>query len=355
MNDAYDPRTWPLDVNTARAIYREDRERQHKAEARRARGLYTFQFAKLVESAIAGGAVRKGDGQFWEWDVSHGCLNPGHIRHFNSGMQGTVEMIIPCRTQCANCLKVRSSIWTARALTEAHRCNRTWLATLTLAPEQLYAAEATARLRHDHAFSLARVSRGDFRNRRTRFVECEWGDLTPGDQFGLTVSVAGEAITTWLKRVRKRCLEEWLLQGHGTFDKERDRWAIPDSAIRYLLVVEKHKSGAPHWHLLVHERYPELQIRYDWLKLQPRKPRITEWWMPPQIDARWDLGFSSFKLKPAKLAPYVTKYIAKSLLARVRASKRYGERTPSGNDLTPHNETRGGPLGSKPNGPPTLF
>ena len=71
-----------------------------------------------------------------------------------------------------------------------------------------------------------------------------------------------------------------------------------------LQVVEAHKSGLPHVHLLVHD------------KGDTTYRRLTD---------TWPLGFAHAKLVEGTAASrYVAKYLAKSALARVRASQGYG-------------------------------
>lgn len=304
MTHWLDPTTWELDVETARSIYREDQAALKKRRTRRVKNLYAMQVAQLIDAALAGGAVREAETTF-RWDVSGECANPSTIETWSSGIGGRVVLLVPCRTGCEPCLAQRRRLWSARALDEARAACRTWLATLTVRPEELYKAQCAARMERERA-------------------GVSWEDLTPGEQFGLKSRHIGYEVTKWLKRVRKRCGEEWTLQG------------VPSSAgaIRYLLVVEAHKSGEPHYHLLMHETSEWASIRYDWLKLAPRENG-------PQIDAQWGLGFSAFKLIPADKATYATKYLSKSLLARVRASKGYGERTisdaPNRGEIRPTN------------------
>ena len=117
----------------------------------------------------------------------------------------------------------------------------------------------------------------------------------------------GREVTRYLKRVRKES----------------------GARVRYLLVAERHKSGQPHLHIMVHEADQERPVRYATLANQ------------------WKLGFVHFKLaQDTKTAAYVCKYISKALLARVRASLRYGlgeeERT------TVHSEPDGRTRGKQP-------
>ena len=99
-------------------------------------------------------------------------------------------------------------------------------------------------------------------------------------------AVAGEVqkeFTKWLKRVRK---------------KSKVRF-------RYCLVVEAHKDGFPHLHALVHEGQGKLTKRL--------------------MEREWQaIGFTNFRLCDETASGYVTKYLLKSNLARVRASLRYG-------------------------------
>lgn len=178
-----------------------------------------------------------------------------------------VDMSVRCR-KCAACLKARGRIWRRRAEAEIAASPRTWFGTLTLTPQA-----------HHHFISIARAraARGgaDF-------------DTFPQEERGRREHrEIGDEITRYLKRVRKN-------SGAG---------------LRYLLVMEWHKTLLPHYHLLVHETESGSGLRYR---------HLTE---------AWSLGFSMWKLVNGdpRAAGYVCKYLTKSALARVRASKRYGE------------------------------
>jgi hypothetical protein len=79
--------------------------------------------------------------------------------------------------------------------------------------------------------------------------------------------------------------------------------------LRFCLVVERHKSGDPHVHLLVHER--DTAIRHK------------------VLTSAWTWGFSKFNLvaegEKTKMAWYVAKYLSKESGAVIRASLRYGK------------------------------
>lgn len=296
--DWLDPRSWGQPEAPARELLAEQsreacRAARRKAGGRAIRNLASRQMAQLVMTALEGGAVQRHTGRF-EWDCSKGCQMAFVQQVFTTGVGGTVDILCPCR-QCEVCLRNRRALWSARARDEARAAARTWFGTLTLTPEWQYRALCVS-------------------SERRRAAGADPSELTPGQEFADRCAVIGDELTKWLKRLRKRCVEEWEFQG------------LPSGGdtLRYLLVAEEHKSGDPHWHLLVHEQSVLKPIRSDWLTKAPReivegKPK------PSQVDARWGLGFSHWELVDLDRVTYVTKYLSKSLLARVRASKRYGE------------------------------
>lgn len=151
-------------------------------------------------------------------------------------------------------------------MTESNIAERSWFGTLTLTPE-----------RQQYALDVAR--RAEARQ------GCDFDALSVEEQFRKRHAVVSAEITRWLKRVRKNS----------------------GAPLRYFLVVEAHKSGAPHYHVIVHESDPARPVRHAVLK------------------KAWTWGFSRFNLLHDKrAAAYATKYLAKSSLARVRASERYG-------------------------------
>lgn len=107
-------------------------------------------------------------------------------------------------------------------------------------------------------------------------------------------TVAAAEVTRWLKRLRINMTRKY---GHAD--------------IRYLVMYERHKSGAWHIHALLH----------------------TVSHMIPTVFPRkfWTAGFSDCKVVDVQGASYVVKYSTKSLLdnsserrPRIRASRRYG-------------------------------
>lgn len=147
---------------------------------------------------------------------------------------------------------------------------RTWLGTLTLAPARHALVCEQVHLR----LSQSGVNPADFERQ-------EW--------FNELVTEIGAEITRYLKRVRKNS----------------------GAPIRYLLVSERHKSGLPHFHMLVHE--PDATL--------PVTKRC--------LDDAWKWGFTRFTLvNGAGGAVYACKYLAKDASTRIRASFRYGAGAP---------------------------
>lgn len=120
------------------------------------------------------------------------------------------------------------------------------------------------------------------------------GGLT-GDPLRLAlVRESGQLWSRYLKRVRKY------------------------EAVRYMAVPELHRDGMVHWHALLH-------CKASWRSLA--KP--------------WDYGFSKINLVEdgVRSIRYVTKYLAKDKLGRVRASLGYGVTPPKGDSSEGLSET----------------
>lgn len=240
-----------------------------------------------------------------EWDVCGNCLEPitrfvdAHPvgsrkgRHVVIDSKRTavplqIDLDVRCR-KCRNCLRYRKSVWTARAIEEYRMAVRTWLGTFTLRPEE-----------HDMVLNLCRKESSD-RNE-------DFDVLTSELQFVRRHMKISKWLTLYLKRVRKNS----------------------GAKLRYLLVCEAHKSGLPHYHALIHETELERPVTKRCLELC------------------WPHGFTNFHLLPqdeVRGATYACKYLNKSVLARVRASQRYGaslETVPLQNEreeMTPKNQT----------------
>lgn len=221
-----------------------------------------------------------------EWDLSGNCQmgytrevtarrSPEHRRYridkwivggrWMQPTRYTVLLVTRCR-RCVNCRRVRSNLWRHRAQAETRMAHRTWMGTLTLRPAEYYKALTRARQKEQEQ-------------------GIDFETLPETERFALIHAQIGPELTRYMKRVRR------------------------DRPLRFILVCEAHKSGVPHYHALVHEPYPDMPVNWETLSKQ------------------WFLGFSKWKLvDDANLGgSYVSKYLTKDALARVRASVEYGE------------------------------
>lgn len=211
------------------------------------------------------------------WNASGRCENPQFVERkaLVTDLYGRVEarengtrtrfldMEVPCR-RCRNCLWRKALHWTHRSIAECEVSPRTWLVTLTF---------------NAHMRALIKM-------RAEAVAGEDWGALSQEQRTARLGDQANKFVTLWMKRVRKHT-------GPG---------------VRYVSVIEKHKDGTPHGHLLVHEAR-DGQVRHRTLTRE------------------WTYGFSNAKLVedgPAA-ARYVAKYLAKSPITRVRASVGYGQ------------------------------
>ena len=177
-----------------------------------------------------------------------------------------VDMEVRCR-KCDPCREMRRRLWSARAKAETLAAVRTWFGTLTLSPD-------------NHAVFLAKA------RHKEALQGVDFDGLPYGEQFICRHHAISSELTLFLKRVRKGV----------------------DRPLRNLIVAEAHKSGLPHYHMLLHETHPEGAVKHA------------------ALCANWRLGFSSWKLvEDARHSTYLCKYLSKSNAARVRASLRYGK------------------------------
>lgn len=229
----------------------------------------------LAGHAMRNGAVVTNIGSI-RWDIYGDCSNPymqtfrAPPRYAASGrLERRCAFYIDIQTRCRkcdNCLRHRAALWRIRATSEYQNSVRTWFGTLTLSPARLYYYKLAARQ------TCAR-KRQDF------------DKLTEKERFAALHREVSVDLTKALKRLRKNT-------------------GVP---FKYLIVAEAHKSGEPHYHLLFHEKNVNSPLRYVALR------------------SFWPHGFTQYKLVvDAKQATYLCKYLSKSLMARVRASQRYG-------------------------------
>lgn len=237
-----------------------------------------------MDKALALGGVRLNMFRV-RWNIAGNCANayitevyarpPLHRNDASNATQvigpgrlpGLLEIHTRCR-RCEPCLRTRQRRWAGAAIAETRMSTRTWFGTLTLSPEWQFRTKIEAINYH--------------RNRGVDF-----DSLSADEQFVAHHRAIGAELTRYLKRVRKNA----------------------DASFRYLLVAEKHKSGDPHYHMLLHENAVGGKVLHR------------------HLSSAWRYGFENWRLsdplKPYETA-YLCKYLSKSLAARVRASQRYG-------------------------------
>lgn len=253
--------------------------------------------AELASRAILHGASRVEGSNTFAWDVNAYCENPFnrtlHARGYDKGILRKHKFAIspgslsvhmtglPCR-KCRKCLYIRASQWRDRIVNELENAQRTWFVTLTMNP-------AT----HQRTFMEQMAIKNS-----SGWLDTDFD--TEAMEWKLRASGASSLLTAWLKRVRSRSD-----YGEGI-------------GLRYVAVTEKHKSGLPHLHLMLHETAGSLTYR-----------RICDKWtdgyrFKGKHVAGHGFADASLVRDVKKCAWYVAKYVTKDSLTRMRASQNYG-------------------------------
>lgn len=209
------------------------------------------------------------------------CSQP--VRIGKAADRGALHVIWETRCRiCKRCLKAKMTYWALAAVEQtriaAEQGHRTWFGTLTLRPEALAAIKV--RVFQEWAQSQKQASS----------APPDWMDDPKCDfRFGLLRDqLVGECQRYW-KRLRAA--------GHR---------------FKYFLVFERHKSGEPHMHWLLHEEGEPILKRH--------------------LTSQWPLGFAKVKLvgrkkrqhvSPERAAWYVAKYLGKAVQSRQIASRSY--------------------------------
>lgn len=235
----------------------------------------------LASKALEYGADRHSLGLVL-WDVGARCSDPqtvevvgrGDVKYRANVNPGTMTVVLsglPCR-KCPDCLRIRAALWKERAMKELALAERSWFLTLTMSPQV------------QHAVFMEEMARKTSRGWRDADFDDE------AKEFHLRCQGGFNLVTKFWKNVRKP---------HAGEEPVR---------LKYLVSAERHQSGLPHFHALVHERAGSVTYR--------------------RLAGRWTkYGFFKGNLVDSnqKAARYVTKYIAKDMLGlRVHASQRYG-------------------------------
>lgn len=247
---------------------------------------------RLAAKALSQGAIRKSQSAIY-WDISGVCQDPWLTTYWgrppaDEGVKRVligpgkahtmyVDIETPCH-KCEACLKHRAQLWTARATQEIKDSVRTWYGTLTLSPDAWMKALLRARARES-----------------AQGVDYE--ALPADERWALWVAQIQPEMTKYLKRVRMEGIRK-----AGFADTPGVK------PYRYLLVTEAHQSGVPHFHMLVHEVYPDIPVRKATLDGQYKLGLVRQWRL----------------VSDTYPAHYVCKYLSKDARARVRASQEYG-------------------------------
>ena len=191
-----------------------------------------------------------------------------------------VTYIVRCR-QCASCLLAKMRYWIAAGVHQTmltHEARRrTWFGTLTFRHEV-----------QQQLLDVAQRKWSESVNASSAFPQW-WEDQQCDYRFALVRNEVVAELQKYWKRLRKA--------GHK---------------FTYFVAIERHKSGLPHVHWLLHESAGPIRKRH--------------------LQDKWPLGFTQIKLvggnsqnapAPERVAAYVAKYLSKSRQARQIASQGY--------------------------------
>jgi len=229
----------------------------------------------------------------WFLNYAGNCENPvSMIDHAREGHL-FVRWYVRCR-RCGPCRKAKMYYWVYAAMEQMRLASesgrRTWFGTLTLSSEW-----------QERLLQSAMAKEMEYAV--TSHVPEWWGDPHCDERFRLVRDELVSEVQRYWKRLRKA--------GHR---------------FKYMLVFERHKSGLPHMHFLLHEEGDPILKR--------------------QLRAAWHLGFVQAKLvqhgssesltHARKAAFYVAKYLQKSDQSRQLASRNYrpGEKRSFSTDTT---------------------
>lgn len=236
---------------------------------------HTELVGRVYDAKAEGRAVLEEGRGIWHVQYAGNCERP--LPMARSATRGAITAImhVRCRT-CPPCLK--ANMWRWLRSMESHilhtqeQGRRTWFGTLTLRPE---AQQDT--LRQAWGKWMAENATGSG-------VPEWWDDPRCDLRFAYHREVLVRELQLYWKRLRKT-----------------------GARMSYIVVFERHKTGLPHMHFLLHEDGEQ----------------ITK----AALQRQWDLGFTQVKLVRADAARsaayYVSKYLSKSKQSRQLASLRY--------------------------------
>lgn len=228
---------------------------------------------KTTEALWAGKAAQDADTGVWHVSYHGDCSQPLMVAA-NDDKSLFTRRYVRCR-RCPACLRAKRNYWGFAAMNMTVQAEaagrRSWFGTLTLNGEWQAKLLLQAMAKH--------WDRGaDW-----------WSDPHCDERFRFVCDEFHSEVRKYFRRLRHR-----------------------DARFKYFLVYERHKSGLPHAHFIIHEDD------------RPILKRI--------LRDEWPLGFMQAKLiggrahnapAPEKAAWYAVKYLTKSVQARVKASPGY--------------------------------
>lgn len=258
--------------------------------------------AGRVYDAFASGKSESHQPGSWTVDYAGNCESPLPVKSYASSGALFVTTLTRCR-RCKPCLRAKQFYWSRTAMrwTEfTHQQGaRTWFGTLTLSPvsQQIALDEARSRWCEEVA--------------RTGAIPDWWDDVTCDERFRLVRNELVGWVKRYWKRMRKgtkRCE-----RCYPTNPRKAGEWDHPPASFKYFLVFERHKSGLPHMHFLMHECGEPIRLKH--------------------LECQWPHGFVKVNVVKGgdirRAAFYVAKYLGKAFQARQIASLRYARVDPA--------------------------
>ena len=281
--------------------------RQHARVRRRrsARGVFDQMKleASVYEAFVAGKVTMDRDRKVVHY--AGNCVAPVEVRR-NAPVGGLfVTWRLRCRV-CKNCLRAKQFYWARAAMQrteETHTAGlRTWFGTLTF-------TEAEQREAVQLAFEKWSQDTG-------RSSAEWWSEPRCDERFRLVREVMTGMVQRYWKRLRKgvkRCERCYPRK-----PRKAGEWDHPPASFKYFLAFERHKSGLPHVHWLLHEEAAPILLK--------------------QLACAWPHGFVKIKVVKGtdirRAGFYVSKYLGKAIQARQIASLGYAIKQSRPNDRT---------------------
>ena len=248
--------------------------------------------ASRVYDALADGKAEQTSAARWVVNYAGNCEAPLPVKAYAASGALFTTTLTRCR-RCRPCLRAKQFYWARAAMrwteSTARAGLRTWFGTLTLT--QAWQDEILREAREaDPAPDAA-----------------WWDEAHCDERFRLVRNVLKGHLQRYWKRLRKgtkRCLRCYPTKPRS---KDPSEWDHPPAQFKYFAVFERHKSGLPHIHWLLHETGDRVLLK--------------------TLACQWPYGFVKIKVvkgdEIARAGFYVSKYLGKAFQARQIASTEY--------------------------------